>query len=972
MARFANPTPATNDPSYLGLSKEPDRIKPNLAMGKLFEGVADIFSQAISGADEVVQKGIDDELRTALDQDRRSEIGRAEDTLRQQTGYTGFPAGGAPYGQSNGTDSTAPPNAELNSSTPFPRNGAYPGFPNAAPNDIPPPPNSVDENGVPRNTPPPPPAIDRQFQTLKEQEQANARGKFSHTGQYMNAESRISQMKAQWPGYSKYIDDKAKNILGYNPAEKRLADLTAQINANAQKADAEQRQYETWENSHAKYIEQVSPGWILKPLQEKMANQSWIKYKVGNVQARDAAIDSENKRLDYLARTGQHEDIPVQAQRNFSEYLAGNMATKMDGALNHLGFQNLNDVAEKAKTMLASGNADPKEIAQMNAMLAYAKDAYTKEARAWLRDNKIGSRSIGAIIKPEDIDKELNGQLKQIDNIAELINNKETGLASYNARMVAAQGDREHRRIIEGNKGLATIEQMRKIVGPEGMQESYLGDSKLKSTLKEGARWAIDTTHSAIGTKTPNPDTQQSWKVTDVAKSFEKYGLKYDGNSGAVLMQQIRTSILSPNMPKEVATEFAGSVFNDPKLLGAIAKEDVPAFLREYTSPEMTAKVKELSAGKPELWLGYRSFVDKAMSNALRQTATDIKEAQTGGFFYKEEQAGKIALTYNPTTNQIESKMPDPNEVMRERGPIMGMADNYQYDKIRNGIPKVNEMLAIQGAVVKADGGEVPVETMQFLQDMGIKVQAPEGGKLGKDAGVGDIGKKTGQPQVVPEAPALVDPQYLNPNPTEGVAKGLNGAAPPTNKFTPLGQQRSDATAPEAAQLASYAQPEARSLQDAAAIRAIDRQMEPDRQTKTPAGSVQSSVVKTLREGGLSNVAIAAALGHAQQESNFRTNAHNTDGENSYGLWQWNGPRQAAFRQFAAQIGGDINDPTVQAKFFLHEISTSETKAGEMLRNARTIEEAHAAMRAYERYSHVQSDPVRLNHGRRWLRELGA
>ncbi len=134
-------------------------------------------------------------------------------------------------------------------------------------------------------------------------------------------------------------------------------------------------------------------------------------------------------------------------------------------------------------------------------------------------------------------------------------------------------------------------------------------------------------------------------------------------------------------------------------------------------------------------------------------------------------------------------------------------------------------------------------------------------------------------------------------------------------------------------------------------------------------GGVQGTVASMLKAGGLSPVAIAAALGHAEQESSFKADASNGK---TFGLWQWLGPRREALEAFAKSAGGSPADPKVQTAFFLHELKTSESKAGEMLRNARTPEQAHAAMRAFERYGDDGSDDKRLGNTKKWLSQLAS
>jgi hypothetical protein len=104
---------------------------------------------------------------------------------------------------------------------------------------------------------------------------------------------------------------------------------------------------------------------------------------------------------------------------------------------------------------------------------------------------------------------------------------------------------------------------------------------------------------------------------------------------------------------------------------------------------------------------------------------------------------------------------------------------------------------------------------------------------------------------------------------------------------------------------------------------------------------------------GLAPHQAAAYTGAKLAESRFDPNARNPgdgrDGTDSIGGFQWNSGRAQALKQFAAQQGKNWNDPAVQRAFSFAELNGSERAAGQALRNARTPEEATAAMLSYLR-----------------------
>lgn len=104
---------------------------------------------------------------------------------------------------------------------------------------------------------------------------------------------------------------------------------------------------------------------------------------------------------------------------------------------------------------------------------------------------------------------------------------------------------------------------------------------------------------------------------------------------------------------------------------------------------------------------------------------------------------------------------------------------------------------------------------------------------------------------------------------------------------------------------------------------------------------------------GFTKEQASGIVGNLIAESGLKTDARNpgdgNDGSDSIGIGQWNAERARALKDFAARNRADWRDFNVQLAFVEHELNTSEKGAGAALRNARTVEEATAAMIGYER-----------------------
>lgn len=109
-------------------------------------------------------------------------------------------------------------------------------------------------------------------------------------------------------------------------------------------------------------------------------------------------------------------------------------------------------------------------------------------------------------------------------------------------------------------------------------------------------------------------------------------------------------------------------------------------------------------------------------------------------------------------------------------------------------------------------------------------------------------------------------------------------------------------------------------------------------------------VYRRLIELGYSPAQAAGVIGNLKQESGFNLDPNVVgDKGTAFGIAQWRGPRYEALQNFARSAGKDWRDPVLQTDFIDYELKNSERRAGDLLRSARTPEEAAKAFIAFER-----------------------
>lgn len=129
----------------------------------------------------------------------------------------------------------------------------------------------------------------------------------------------------------------------------------------------------------------------------------------------------------------------------------------------------------------------------------------------------------------------------------------------------------------------------------------------------------------------------------------------------------------------------------------------------------------------------------------------------------------------------------------------------------------------------------------------------------------------------------------------------------------------------------------------------------------TPQGAQKQAYDYFVSQGYKPHQA-AGLVGNLMAESNLNTGAvskaDGRDGSDSIGIAQWNGPRAAAFNQYATANKLNPSDINAQLGFINQELNTTEKAAGDRLRSSQDVNQATAAAVGYERPAgYTQQNP---------------
>jgi hypothetical protein len=136
-------------------------------------------------------------------------------------------------------------------------------------------------------------------------------------------------------------------------------------------------------------------------------------------------------------------------------------------------------------------------------------------------------------------------------------------------------------------------------------------------------------------------------------------------------------------------------------------------------------------------------------------------------------------------------------------------------------------------------------------------------------------------------------------------------------------------------------------------------------------------VARRLKQQGFSNAQIAGVLGNFAQESGFNPRVNEGGkvggpmGRGGYGLAQWTGGRQSALVNFAKQRKMDPGDPALQADFLAYELEGPERRAADILRQAKSPEQAALVFRQHFERAGIPKDEVRMKAARDYYGKVG-
>lgn len=940
MAAF---NPVAQEVSSDNMTRRSQGIGTSSAFGTLFGGIGDLAGKYAVARDQQIQKGIYEDTVA-----QRDAAAGPFATALQAGGYTDPLSGADPTKATRGTDLSnkpAGPPAVDDNGKPIRLAG------NVDPNAT---------GGIPTvSVANVPPEIKSGTATMSTLQSALASGSISQAYYDNQLASMVKGLRMKYPGYNQQIDAIVQNVTGKDPANALVADFYAEARANQAAANSEETKWQSYtQNEHfSSVIGVVAPDVYTNPAKyADPAMRARVHYLVSQYDAKemlDKSVDAHNSyaanqgKLDGetvfqtgMTRAGNYDSQALSTSDQV--YGLNEKLDKMSKDPNHLDPTEVEGIVSTANTIRS------KNLAAADAWLA--RGSQQQEA-ADGTITYVGPSNAALIGDKTKIDQIRSQSTASIDRVIDRIQNKDYGSANWYAQgnklVIDGAVSKElrdhaaavHTAAINQIGGQAAVQEAASYFGPYAdARKQWLGSYADTSAATGGAGGGPASATAAAAEINRAMPTMSSVDKADVIHTNIQNTLKVIAGSKDPKVINNEVSYLFGEKNKEFLTTV-------------VPTGQRIAVYSELTSDATAKAIFEASKTNPELWNTYTHWAKVNFTNVFKEKADDIGRAIAnvpGAKAVWDPEAHRIV--YTNAQGAPGSEPQRPGGLFGYLGPAVDSAyQSVTSQTAQAGVDQLNLAIASIIRIADLNGKDPNQEVATAMQALNANFNAPKEGSL-IDAIGSQVGAALGNTlQMI--NPAHVIGEYgsvlQGKNPTTGAPlsvkpgqadfSDVTGSVPGPQAFS---LSRANGMS-GAVQQASY-RPEGTPPPKGGPVLA-------NSYVQMSANVPQNANVATnyfVSQGWSPQVA-AGIVGNLQAETGQKLNLKETgDGGTALGIAQWHADRRATFEKVMGKPfkDSDLHD---QLSFVQWELTHTEKAAGNMLKSARTPEEAAYIINKY-------------------------
>lgn len=601
MAKFYDTQP-TNDPNYLGMSKEPDRVPANKGLGELFEGIGNLIGVTVKAADSRIKQGIMDDAHKMVDQVQSEHgIDMSLDDVRAIAGT----------GAKGRVRALQMREGGLSGDTPTSDTGdqALGYAPEDARRDA-----AINSIFPVNDKRPLPPQAAKEVSQLQRFQQAYYSGDLSDS--YYNAQllSVAKKLRFQYPGYRDEVDHAISQITGVQPANALRASLMrdVQYNLNAQLANAsdEKKFRDKYRGIIASggYDPDNTPMETIRPFVNDQLGQKYsfeasaLRVNAGSPEAESLLSTRLGKIVTDSLVASANKTQGGSSLANFIERARAASTTGLD---------------PKAKAaLLQDMELKRNELATVLRNTAYLPIEGDKEGRTLVGKVKDGDTKLASII---------TAQLKPWDDAINMVKSD-----AYSALAISTDAlkYRDNRLVQNLRENFPGADQMSAIVAafPNNplLQNQFLQHSKILPEFTSAIKQGLG---NAILTGKPNqPAPTPSQAVNHYGKNLNS---AQQGAAAKQTADQYDIVISDKNTNTENAAHVAKQFFTDTKFYDNLSDDGRMKLFIQMAAPSKTAFLKTLADKDPEVMQKYQEWAQYAAADIWRRSSDNLQAAMS-------------------------------------------------------------------------------------------------------------------------------------------------------------------------------------------------------------------------------------------------------------------------------------------------------------------------------------------------------
>lgn len=613
MAQFYQEPNPSNDPNYLGSSKEPERIQADTSLGSLFGNIGDITNKVGPAIEAGFKERIKDDAHKLIDpiMDQHGVNLSGEDVkgiagtgakgrvralqMKNGTGLFGDDADGSGVSSFSAEDKP-----DVTAGGIFPDDKARP-LPSGAQKEI------------------------SQLTRMKAAYDSGSLSDSYYTSQLL---ATSKELRTRYPGWRDEVDSAVSQITGIQPANALRSSLQRDIQYNqaamlaAKGGDDKFRDKYRAEAAALGYDPDNTPIETLRPAvsdyigRREILKGTQLRAEVGSPQAEAALSDTISGSVNSFITQKSNQ---AQGTKSFADYQAD------------------------AQRMTLNGGGSPKEVNEFVNGLKLARAGLESQIRAEIYkpiEGRKDGHSLVTLVKEGD--QKLGGiltqQLKPIDDMIALASAGNFSALQQTTDMIKHQGNIDVQNLYRSFPQARVAASINNAFPNNPIfSNRFIEQTNILPDFGKAIKTGLGNAILGGTEKTPAPTPSEAVKL---------YGPDLE-KSGAVYKETIKqyNMVISPenkNVPN--ATHVAKQFFGDQKFYDDLNDSGRLKLFMTMASPEKTKYIQDLSKTDPEVLTRYTQWTKYAAGDIFRRNSSDLQSMITDK---------GLDLRFNPETLQF-------------------------------------------------------------------------------------------------------------------------------------------------------------------------------------------------------------------------------------------------------------------------------------------------------------------------------